>query len=216
MTRSLQSHESFVTTHPTRHGTATGADTIRAVTQHPLSLLPHAASPALLGVSLEADAQRMTHGLRLRYTLRAPQHLLQLPAPASPGFADQLWQHTCLEAFVAMPDSPHYREFNFSPSGQFAEYHFSDERVRAEASPSPATPQLQWSITDHGLELVAEVALGGIASTQELLIGLTAVLEDHQGQVGHWSLHHAKDRPDFHDRRGWTLRLPPFSTSHPC
>lgn len=186
------------------------------MTQHTLSLLPHAASPALSGVGLEATAQRASHGLLLRYVLTAPPQLLQMPAPASPGFADQLWQHTCLEAFVTTPDGPHYREFNFSPSGQFAEYHFSDERVRVEASPNPVAPRLRWSITDHGLELVAEVPLDGMPLAQDLLIGLTAVLENRQGQLSHWALHHPKDRPDFHDRRGWTLRLPSLSKSHPC
>lgn len=186
------------------------------MTQRLLPLLPHAVSPALPGASLEAEVQRTPHGLRLWFALRAPAHLLQLPAPALPGFADQLWQRTCLEAFVAPTAGTAYREFNFSPSGQYAEYHFSDERVRIDASPSPAAPRMQWSINDQGLELVVEVALGGVASTQGLLIGLTAVLEDRQDQVSHWALHHPKDRPDFHDRRGWTLRLPPFSQSHPC
>lgn len=192
------------------------ADTIGPVTQRDLILLPHPASPQWPGVSLSAGVQRTGKGLRIRYSLSAAEQQLRLPAPVAPGFADQLWQHTCLEAFVATPDGPPYREFNFSPSGQFAEYHFRDERVRIDASPGPAEPRLQWSISDQGLELLAEVTLGGIPLRQDLLIGLTAVLEDRQGRVGHWALHHPKDRPDFHDRRGWTLRLPPFSTSHPC
>ena len=186
------------------------------MTQRDLILLPHPASPQWPGVNLAAGVQRTGKGLRIRYSLCAAGQRLRLPAPVAPGFADQLWQHTCLEAFVAPTAGTAYREFNFSPSGQYAEYHFSDERVRVDASPSPAAPRMQWSINDQGLELVVEVALGGVASTQGLLIGLTAVLEDRQGQVSHWALHHPKDRPDFHDRRGWTLRLPPFSQSHPC
>lgn len=184
--------------------------------QRPLSLLPHPASPLWPGVTLEAHVQRTGHGLRIRYSLAAPPHLLQLPAPALPGFADQLWQHTCLEAFVAPADNPTYREFNFSPSGQYAEYHFRDERARVNASPSPSAPRLQWSTTDKGIELLAEVALSGIPHTQDLLVGLTTVLEDREGQLSHWALHHPKDRPDFHDRRGWTLRLPPHHPSHSC
>ena len=186
------------------------------MTQRLVPLLPHPASPAFPGVNLEAEVQRTRQGLRLRYLVAAPRGLLQLPAAVTPAFADGLWRHTCLEAFVAPTAGAHYREFNFSPSGQYAEYHFADERVRLDDAPLPTPPELLWTVTAQGIELVAQVALAGLPPTQDLLIGLTAVLEDRPGQVSHWALHHPKDRPDFHDRRGWTLRLPSFHPSHPC
>ena len=37
--------------------------------------------------------------------------------------------------------------------------------------------------------------------------GLSAVIEDDAGALSYWALHHAKAKPDFHDRAGWRARL---------
>src|SRR5579863_5463591 len=59
--------------------------------------------------------------LRLQYVLAAsPGNVLIPPPAANPGRADELWKHTCFEAFVGGPQSPGYLELNFSPSGQWA------------------------------------------------------------------------------------------------
>jgi hypothetical protein len=44
------------------------------------------------------------------------------------GSADGLWEHTCFEAFIAVPGVPGYYEFNFSPALAWAAYRFSDYR----------------------------------------------------------------------------------------
>jgi len=184
------------------------------VTTQPLSLLPHPASPLWHGVSVQVQAERTDAGLRLSYSVRAPARHLRLPDAAPPGFADHLWQHTCLEAFVARPGETHYREFNFSPSGQYAEYHFSEERVGVDPTPKPLAPALHWTFTEEQVDLVAQVTLSGLAvGHQDLLIGLSAVLEGANGQLTYWALGHPKNRPDFHDRKGWSLRLPHLTTS---
>ena len=40
-----------------------------------------------------------------------------------------------------------------------------------------------------------------------LEVGLTAVLEAADGQLAYHALHHPLERPDFHDARGFMLRL---------
>ena len=45
---------------------------------------------------------------------------------------DGLWRHTCFEAFIAAAVRPEYWEYNLSPSGAWAAYHFTGYRAGME------------------------------------------------------------------------------------
>ena len=60
---------------------------------------------------------------------RARCSALLVPAPAPPVRTDGLWRHTCFEAFIAPAGSSEYWEYNFSPSGAWAAYHFTAYRT---------------------------------------------------------------------------------------
>lgn len=152
-------------------------------------------------------------GLLLCYDLRGDLADLRLPPAAEPGPADGLWQHTCFEAFVAHPGEPAYREFNFSPSGQWAAYRFRSERARdaqAEAACDAAQPVIECVCAPGQLLLQAWLPLEHLPAVppgRPLLWGLTAVLEDAAGHLSYWALHHPGPRPDFHHSAGRTLAL---------
>lgn len=185
-------------------------------------LLPHPASPSPAYVaSLTAHSTREADGsLLLAYTLHTTQgqhNCLQVPAPlptafADNGFADNLWQHTCFEAFFRPAGGTAYREFNFSPSGQWAVYDFSGYRARVEQPLPQAVPRIVLTRpaadTLH-LEVTIPATLlpmlaGGNPPCQ---LSLTAVLEDKQGRCSYWATHHAGERPDFHHPEAFTLCL---------
>ena len=64
--------------------------------------------------------------LRLTYVLNGELTDIRMPDAKPASRADGLWQHTCFEAFISSADSPAYREFNFSPSGLWQAYEFTD------------------------------------------------------------------------------------------
>lgn len=152
-------------------------------------------------------------GLLLCYQLTGDMAALSVPAPTSPGAADGLWQHTCFEAFVAIAGEAAYREFNFSPSGQWAAYLFCGERVRdttAEASRLPFEPLMEVRRESHALVLqvwLARSALPVPQAGQTLQLGLSAVVEDPRGRLSYWALKHPAAQPDFHHRGGLALSL---------
>jgi hypothetical protein len=183
-------------------------------------LQPHPASawqPALtVQVTLAVAGSEAGPGLLLRYRLQGPESdlaCLHIPAAETPGPADGLWQSTCFELFVARQDHEAYREFNFSPSGRWACYTFLRERERTPAGNSPrepATPRAEWL---SGPEPVQQAWLpAALLPERPWCVGLSAVLAHRDGRLAYLALHHPKERPDFHDRRGWTLQpeLPPF------
>lgn len=162
-----------------------------------------------LALSVDLAWLQGAHGLQLhlRYTVKGDMDHLRLPTPVAPGPADGLWQHTCFEAFVGMAGQAAYREFNFSPSGQWAAYHFHDQRQRdraAEAAALPLQPGISLCPADTGLTLLATLPLHALpAPGLAWELGLSAVIETQGGQLSYWALRHPGQRPDFHHRGGW-------------
>ena len=175
----------------------------------PVSFLaPHPDFPAPGIVALTVDCHRPgADGLELHYCLEGEQAGLRLPDSAHPVEPDRLWAHSCFELFLARAGQPGYREYNFSPSGQWAGYAFSDYRQRLEGSHLPA-PSLDWRVGENRLELTARLPEAALPEgAGPLQLGLTTVLELADGRLSYWALHHPCDRPDFHHRGGFTLTL---------
>ena len=173
------------------------------------ALRPHP-SCADVGVrALECTVVRGVGGWQLRYALRGDVGRLAVPAASgTPQARDGLWQHTCFEAFAARPDEAGYWEFNFSPSGDWAAYAFASERVRCAVQPPVQAPRIQCvRAAPDALQLEVWLPDWVNAPQRAWQWGLSAVLEDTQGALAYWALHHPKGQPDFHDRAGWRARL---------
>lgn len=173
-----------------------------------LDLLPHPAVAATPLGPVRAAARLAADGrLIVDYRIAAPAGALLVPPPAEPVFTDELWQHTCCEAFVAAAGGTAYREFNFSPSGAWAAYDFNDYRQRL-ATPRPAAgPLIASQASDRGLTLRATLPAALLPAADTWRIGLTVVLESVAGQKSWWALTHTADRPDFHQLASFTLTL---------
>lgn len=177
-----------------------------ALVCHPAT---RSALPLQIHVRLAVAGSEAGPGLLLRYDLQGDVSRLLMPAPATPGPADGLWQHSCFEAFVGVAADAAYREFNFSPSGQWASYRFSIERQRdraAEQLQRPLAPDIDCQTTPDGLSLLAWLPLSALPAPvagQTWDIGLTAVIETNDHQLSYWALQHPGARPDFHHRGGW-------------
>ena len=158
---------------------------------------------------VKASVSLTSSGLRLLYTLRGNTAGLRIPSAATPGPADGLWQHTCLEAFVAAEGDASYREFNFSPSGQWAAYRFAGERQRdTTTEPNLPAPVMHLAITPTLLTLDVHLPLAALpSSAPHVELALCAVIEENNGRLSYWALQHPQARPDFHHPAGRTLRL---------
>lgn len=179
-----------------------------------VSLVAHPNTPDPVGHCVAACAQRPgPDALRFQYVLEAdPERIRILPPAAAAGRADELWAHTCFEAFVGLPQSSRYLELNFSPSGEWAAYQFESYRKGMAPAALNAAPRLTLSRHGQRLELQAEVRLSAteVAASHVLRLALSAVVEDREGRLSYWALSHPPGRPDFHhtDSFSLTLELP--------
>ena len=180
-----------------------------------VSLIPHPDSPGSTTCRVEVDyGWSAEAGLTLRYRLAGGLDLLMIPeAQPHPERRDELWRHTCFEMFIAREGETAYREFNFSPSGDWACYAFDDYRAGMRA---PAMERTWAAKVERGVgSLVLAVTLPPKlifphdADGRPLCLGLTAVLEARAGRHDYWALQHPPGRPDFHHRDGFVLTLVP-------
>ena len=143
--------------------------------------------------------------LALRYELTGELAKFRIPTPQPPDAVDDLWKHTCFEAFIAVQGDLSYHEFNFSPSGQWAAYAFSNYRIRSDWIANQA-PFISLTQTNNSLLLKANIDAADLPpnpTNKPLQLGLAAVIETIDGNCTYWALLHPVDKPDFHHRSGF-------------
>jgi hypothetical protein len=171
-----------------------------------LSAHPDAQNDGVWRVAARAEVERPDL-LRLQFALEADPLRIRVPSPVEEaGRRDELWAHTCFEAFIGFPESPGYLELNFSPSGQWAAYRFDSYRQGMRPA-LQAAPRLAIRHLGQKLQLQAEVSLGSEAPGRLLRLALSAVVEDRQGRLSYWAVRHPPGRPDFHHPEGFALAL---------
>jgi len=151
---------------------------------------------ALRGVDVRMGAAA-SGSLALMFSLSGGLSALRIPEPRPPRRARELWRHTCFEIFVMAGDGPGYREFNFSPSGEWAVYDFRGYRDGGELAVD-LRPGIRVRMSENRLELDAEIHRDFLPSDRLLRVGLSAVVEDTDGGLSYWALRHPPGKPDFH------------------
>ncbi|HMW17521.1 MAG TPA: DOMON-like domain-containing protein [Accumulibacter sp.] len=177
-----------------------------------MTLQAHPATAAPMVRSLDAQAWFTADAdLAVAFRLRGDIVRLRIPEPRTPAPADGLWETTCFELFVGVAGEAAYREFNFSPSGEWAAYAFTAYRQRDPSTAlfeHLAPPTIVSECSAGRLELTALIAGAALPSGGPLQIGLAAVVEAADvldGRHSYWALRHPAARPDFHHRDGFVL-----------
>ena len=180
-------------------------------------LLPHDPqhSPDLL---LSAEFVWSEGGLlELSYNLRPASSdgdflALALPSLEQESFprhgdrCDELWKHTCFEAFIGLPGSQQYWELNVSPVGHWNLYSFKSYRQAGSDLVEALPPSLTMRQTRRDCRCNVVLDLRPwwpIEGMPEL--GLTMVVEEIDGRLSYWALSHPGEVADFHDRRSFLI-----------
>lgn len=171
-------------------------------------LIPHpdAASAAIRAVS--ADVEWLGGALWLRYRVEGDVAALRVPARASPKRADGLWEHTCFEAFVKAPNQAAYREFNFSPSAEWAAYLFDAYRDGMRPALDQLPPAIAVEPQEDCFEIEIVVPWSWRAPVSGWRLGLSAILEEESGAKSYWAIAHPPGKPDFHHADCFAGELP--------
>ena len=165
-----------------------------------LRLHPDSRCVAVAHIEVEV-ARPHADSLALSYLVTGKMSEVRMPPVMAAARSDELWRHTCFEAFVCASSGAEYYEFNFAPSTQWAAYRFSSYRsgmcVAAEIGPTPI--EVQSSPDCYTLQVSLELdRLSGLPRNALWRLGLSAVIEDTSGRKSYWALEHPTGKPDFH------------------
>jgi len=116
---------------------------------------------------------------------------------------DNLWQHSCFECFVAQRHESDYYEFNFSPSKNWAFYHFQSYRAY-KTSPPLENSEVSIQFDASGDKVTCNAKLKHGLTILPADLGVSCVIETMQGMY-YFALSHEEAKPDFHQRRSFNL-----------
>lgn len=172
-----------------------------------LQLRAHPATPCpWIDAATVAVARNGIDLVTCRYELVGDLGRVRFPRAATvPVRTDGLWRHTCFELFVRMPQAAGYVEFNFSPVGHWAAYQFDGYRQGMHELPA-AAPVVACAQDSGGCILTAQLRIPGIGAGL-MRIAAAAVLEDQEGEISYWALHHPDGKPDFHHAAGFVVQV---------
>ncbi len=135
---------------------------------------------------------------------------IRLPAIMDAKRSDNLWQHTCFEAFVRASAASAYYEFNFAPSTHWAAYRFSGYRNGMTMPDEISAPAIKVQSQADCFTLQTSLELAGLSGLSDKLpwyLGLSAVIEGADGSKSYWALAHPPGKPDFHHADCFTIEL---------
>ncbi len=173
------------------------------------TLVCHPANSALPLRGIAALVRRAGGAILLTFRLEGDLGRIRIPAPRPARIGDELWRHTCFEAFVGIEGRQAYHEFNFSASGEWTVYAFADYRRGVPLTDEAMDPQIAVRIDADRLELDALIRLDRLSAAHPpapLCVGLAAIVETGDG-FSYWALRHPPGRPDFHRAEGFALKL---------
>ena len=174
-----------------------------------IALAPHPACRAHPLKSLHATVTLDAGDcIAIEFALRGDLSRLRLaPSSAAPQRRDELWRHTCFELFARRATERSYLEFNFSPSGDWAAWAFSDYR-RDQRPVEQARVRITTLPDDSGCwRLRAQAELGAADAPCTWWLNLAAVIEADDGELTYWAARHTSAQPDFHDHAAFMVPL---------
>ena len=166
------------------------------------ALIRHPDSHCVAATRIEVDIARPSAGgLTLSYVVHGDINALRLPPMTAPARGDELWQHTCFEAFLGTAAGAAYYELNFSPSSQWAAYRFDSHRSGMRVATEIGAPRIEAQSAPGRYTLQAALKLDGLSGLPGdtgWRLGLAAITEDTRGGKSYWALVHPPGKADFH------------------
>jgi len=179
--------------------------------RHALKLHPDSLCSAATHVEVEA-ARPCAGSLVLCYFVTGKISELRLPPATAAARTDELWRHTCFEAFVRISQCAGYYEFNFAPSTQWAAYGFSGYRSGMRVATEISAPRIEVQSSRKSCTLRASLELDGLSMLPHdagWRLGLSALIEETSGHKSYWALAHPPGKPDFHHPDCFVYELHP-------
>jgi hypothetical protein len=182
----------------------------------PFTLLPFDRSH-LPPIEINGAIEWRDRVLEIEYVISGDLTSIAIPAPkVVPERKFDLWEATCCELFVAIPDRLDYWEVNLSPSGDWNVFHLDDYRQGLVEEVKIVNLPIAISHQPDRFSLKTQIDLPlPIGDNRAIEVGITTVIATPTKEISYWALTHSGQEADFHLRasfslvgseEGWNLR----------
>jgi len=172
----------------------------------------HPATPTSTTTEVAVEVARPeARSLILLYSVIGDIGSLRMPPMGPCARAEELWHHTCFEAFIGTSSDTAYYEFNFAPTAQWAAYWFRSYRTGMRVATEISAPCIETQPNPQHYKLQASLRLEELSALQSDIswrLGLSAVIEEASGCKSYWALAHPPGKPDFHHPDCFACELP--------
>lgn len=162
-------------------------------------------------IQIAGTVARSRDQLILTYQVTGAIDALLIPsAKPDPERQWELWEATCFEAFIGLPDRPNYWEVNLSSNGDWNVFALQDYRGGLTIENRIDALEIQTERDNHRFQLTTQIPLGLIELDQiPLAMGITTVIQTETGELSYWAIAHCGAEADFHLRESFVLALEP-------
>ena len=168
--------------------------------RHALRLHPD--SPSFAATHVEVEVARPRAGsLVLSYFVTGKIGDLRMPPVVAAARTDELWRHTCFEAFIRTSPGAGYYELNFAPSTQWAAYWLSGYRSGMRVATEIGAPRIEVRCSPDCCTMQVALELDQLSRLPRDVgwrLGLSTLIEDTSGRTSYWALAHPPGKADFH------------------
>jgi hypothetical protein len=179
------------------------------------SLRRHPDSQCLAAERIEVEIARpCADTLALSYIVTGRIREIRMPPVTTSAREDELWRHTCFEAFISAPPDTAYYEFNLSPSTRWAAYRFSGYRSGMHMANGINALPIETRSTADRYTLQGTLELDRLSDWprgKSWRLGLSALIEDVAGRRSYWALAHPPGKPDFHHADSFACEFSPVA-----
>ncbi|MBK25551.1 MAG: hypothetical protein CME70_16260 [Halobacteriovorax sp.] len=150
--------------------------------------------------------------LKVAFELKGDLSNILLPKPlVNPSRVIGLWESTCFEMFVKNSSGDEYFEFNVSSAYNWNLFYFPSIKARLKEYTNISNLAVSAVKKEDSFCLKFWIALdkfpSGFWESDNMKIGLTAVIENKTGPLSYWALAHKEDKPNFHHMDSFIFEL---------
>lgn len=166
-----------------------------------------------LNIEICGTVQATEKVLNFEYEVLGDIERLQIATPSSQAERrDLLWKHTCFEVFFSEAGANKYWEVNISSEGHWNWYSFDHYRMgmRPEVlagQPSARFEQKRERMTVQFKLNLSPLYMARKIQSPNLDLAPAIVLENVAFEHSFWAISHGLEKPDFHRRNGFELKM---------
>ena len=158
--------------------------------------------PHIDNIKIEAEIEIKNQKLYLQFSLLGSTDIYTFESFKAIKRADNLWEKSCFELFIANRISNAYWEINISSTGEWNLYQFDAYKQGMREIELTTQPLIQTQQDQDSFTISFELDIAELNLSDSLNINLATILLTKENSRTFWTINPV-EKPDFHNQNGF-------------